>query len=163
MKKLRLSVFNTQPPTYLGGVERRILEIAIRLQSKVATAVYSGTKGGLNKPTMVNGVPVIPCFSTDTAFPLDNWTFNQTIARNASVFQADVYEAHTASGYALIGALRKRNIKVPFVQMVHGVLADEYAQALLYGGLSLRSRVANFFMWQLAQEEAKEQSKPIWW
>jgi glycosyltransferase involved in cell wall biosynthesis len=155
MKKLRLSVFNTQPPTYLGGVERRILEIAIRLQSKVATAVYSGTKGGLNKPTMVNGVPVIPCFSTDTAFPLDNWTFNQTIARNASVFQADVYEAHTASGYALIGALRKRNIKVPFVQMVHGVLADEYAQALLYGGLSLRSRVANFFMWQLAQEEAK--------
>ncbi|MCW4010219.1 MAG: glycosyltransferase family 4 protein [Candidatus Bathyarchaeota archaeon] len=153
MKKLRLAVFNTQPPTYLGGVERRILETAKRLQDKTETTVYSGSKGGLHEPKSVNGVKVIPCFSTDTAFPLDNWTFNQTLARNAAAFHADVYEAHTASGYGLLAAFRKRGVKVPFVQTVHGVLADEYAQARLRGGLSLRSRVANFFMWQLAQKE----------
>src|SRR3972149_10952049 len=103
MKKLRLAVFNTQPPLYLGGVERRILETAKRLQGEVATTVYSGAKAGLRKTTTLNGVTLVPCFSTDSLFPVDNWTFTQTLARNADAFKADVYEAHTASGYGLLG------------------------------------------------------------
>lgn len=155
MKKLRLAVFNTQPPLYLGGVERRILETAKRLQDEVDTTVYSGTKAGLRKTTALNGVTLVPCFSTDAIFPVDNWTFNQTLARNADVIKADVYESHTASGYGLLKAFRKRGVNVPFVQTVHGVLADEYAQAVLRGGTSLRSRLANMFMWQLAKHEAE--------
>ena len=153
MKKLRLAVFNTQPPLYLGGVERRILETAKRLQDEVDTTVYSGTKAGLRKTTALNGVTLVPCFSTDAIFPVDNWTFNQTLARNADAIKADVYESHTASGYGLLKAFRKRGVNVPFVQTVHGVLADEYAQAVLRGGTSLRSRLANMFMWQLAKHE----------
>jgi glycosyltransferase involved in cell wall biosynthesis len=153
MKKLQLAVFNTQPPLYLGGVERRIIEMSKRLQSQVHTTVYSGTKAGLRKPTTLNGLDVVPCFSTDAAFPLDNWTFNQTLTRNASEFKADVYEAHTASGYGLVGAFRKRGLKTAFVQTIHGVLADEYAQAYLRGGLSVRAKIANLFMWQLAKKE----------
>jgi glycosyltransferase involved in cell wall biosynthesis len=153
MKKLCLAVFNTQPPLYLGGVERRILETAKKLQGKVGTTVYSGTKVGLRKPTMLNGIALVPCFSTDAVFPLDNWTFNQTLSRNAGAIKADVYEAHTASGYGLLSAFKKRGLKVPFVQTIHGVLADEYAQAYLHGGLSFRSKLANFFMWQLAKNE----------
>ena len=153
MKKLRLAVFNTQPPLYLGGVERRILETAKKLQGKVDTTVYSGTKVGLRKTTALNGVTLVPCFSTDVVFPLDNWTFNQTLARNADAIKADVYEAHTASGYGLLSAFKKRGVNVPFVQTIHGVLADEYAQAYLHGGLSFRSKLANLFMWQLAKNE----------
>lgn len=153
MKKLRLAVFNTQPPLYLGGVERRILETAKKLQEKVDTTVYSGTKVGLRKPIMLNGIALVPCFSTDAVFPLDNWTFNQTLSRNADAIKADVYEAHTASGYGLLSGFKKRGLKVPFVQTIHGVLADEYAQAYLHGGLSFRSKLANFFMWQLAKNE----------
>ncbi len=124
-----------------------------RLQSGVSTTVYSGTKAGLHKPTIIDGLTVVPCFSTDAVFPLDNWTFNQTLARNANAFQADIYEAHTASGYGLIGAFMKRGLKVPFVQTIHGVLADEYAQAYLRGGLSFQSKLANLLMWQLARKE----------
>ena len=153
MKKLRLAVFNTQPPLYLGGVERRILETAKKLQGKVDTTVYSGTKVGLRKPIMLNGIALVPCFSTDAVFPLDNWTFNQTLSRNADAIKADVYEAHTASGYGLLSAFKKRGLKAPFVQTIHGVLADEYAQAYQRGGLSFRSKLANFFMWQLAKNE----------
>ncbi len=153
MKKLRLAVFNTQPPVFLGGVERRILETAKRLQREADIAVYSGTKAGLRRVTRLNGATIVPCFSTDVAFPLDNWTFNQTLARNARTIRADVYEVHTASGYGLLRALRKRGSHVPFVQVVHGVLADEYAQAVLRGGMSFRGRIANLFMWQLAMHE----------
>ena len=153
MRKLRLAVFNTQPPLYLGGVERRILETAKRLQTQIDITVYSGTKAGLRKPTTIDGLKVVPCFSTDTVFPLDNWTFNQTLARNASEIRADVYEAHTASGYGLINAFKKRDLNVPFVQTIHGVLADEYAQAVLNAKLSCRQKLANLFMWQLAKKE----------
>lgn len=155
MKKLRLAVFNTQPPLFLGGVERRILETAKRLQSEVDIAVYSGTKAGLHKVTRLNGLTVVPCWSTDRAFPLDNWAFNQTLARNADAIKADVYEAHTASGYGILRAFKKRGLNVPFVQTVHGVLADEYEQAVLRGGMSLRGRLANLLMWQLAKHEAE--------
>ncbi len=158
MKKLQLAVINTQPPLYLGGVERRILETAKRLQTQIDITVYSGTKAGLRKPVTLNGLKVVPCFSTDTVFPLDNWTFNQTLARNAATIKANVYEAHTASGYGLINAIEKRGLKVPFLQTVHGVLADEYSQAVLRGQLSLRQKIANFFMWELAKKE-KESAK----
>ena len=159
MTKLQLAVFNTQPPLYLGGVERRILEISKRQQSQVYTTVYSGTKAGLHKPTNLGGLWVVPCFSTNAAFPLDNWTFNQTLARNADSFKADVYEAHTASAYGLVGSYRKRGVKAAFVQTIHGVLADEYAQAYLRGGLSLRGKLANLFMWQLAKKEEESAKK----
>jgi glycosyltransferase involved in cell wall biosynthesis len=155
MPKLRLAVFNTQPPTYLGGVERRILETAKRTQMQVDTTVYSGTKGGLRQSTSVEGVSVVPMRSTDMVFPLDNWTFNRTLAKNWARIKANVYEAHTASGYGLEAAFKKRGFRVPFVQTVHGVLADEYEQAKLRGGLSLRGRLANMFMGQLAEKETE--------
>jgi glycogen(starch) synthase len=152
MTKLRLAVFNTQPPLYLGGVERRILEVAKRLQDTVDTAVYSGTKGGLTSPTQVEGALLVPLKSSDRVFPLDNWTFNRTLARKAAALKADVYEAHTASGYGLMRAFKKAGLEVAFVQTVHGVLGDEYQQGLLHEG-TLRSRVANRFMKQLASYE----------
>jgi len=159
MKKLRLAVFNTQPPLFLGGVERRILETSKRLQSEVDITVYSGTKAGLRRTTVLDGLKVVPCYSTDSIFPLDNWTFNQTLARNANIIKADVYEAHTASGYGLLRALRKRCLNVPFVQTVHGVLADEYVQATSQVGMSFRSRLANILMWELAKREGEAAKK----
>ena len=92
--KLRLAVFNTQPPLFLGGVERRILETARYLKNDVATTVYSGTKAGLHSVKYLDHVTVVPCFSTDKIFPLDNWTFNQTLSRNVDVIKADVYRTH---------------------------------------------------------------------
>ena len=122
VKKLRLAVFNTQPPhLYFGGVERRIMETAKRLHSDVATTVFSGTKKGFRKPAVVDGVGLVPCFSTDKAFPLDNWSFNRTLANAADEIEADVYEAHTVSGYRFQKALRKRGNGKPFIQTVHGV------------------------------------------
>jgi glycosyltransferase involved in cell wall biosynthesis len=159
MIKLRLAVVNTQSPLYLGGVERRILEVAKRLQSKVETTVYSGSKGALKTQTSVEGVNLVPFWSTDSIFPLDNWTFNQTLARNASKIEADVYETHTASGYGLLNSLRKKDIDLPFIETVHGVLADEYAQAQLSSSLTLRGRVANYFMGQLAAHEKEAAEK----
>ncbi|MCX8151170.1 MAG: glycosyltransferase family 4 protein [Candidatus Bathyarchaeota archaeon] len=153
MKKLRLAVFNTQPPLFLGGVERRILETSKRLKNEVTTTIYSGTKAGLKKITKLNDVTLIPLFSTDKLFPLDNWTFNQTLKQKVNSIKADVYEVHTASGYGLIGAFKKNHIKAATVQTIHGVLADEYVQANLRGDLSLRFKLANLFMRQLAKKE----------
>ena len=155
MTKLRLAVFNTQPPLFLGGVERRILETAKRLQTDAEITIYSGTKAGLHKPTAVEGATIVPCTSTDRIFPLDNWTFNQTLSKMTQKIKADVYESHTVSGYGFQNALKKKNINVPFITTVHGVLADEYAQAKLRGGLYARAKVANFFMGRLAKIEEK--------
>ena len=157
--KIQLAVFNTQPPLFLGGVERRILETANHLKNDVTTTVYSGTKAGLHKVTKLKNVTVVPCFSTDKIFPIDNWTFNQTLYRNAVSFKADVYETHTASGYGLMNAMQKAGTKAPFVQTVHGVLADEYAQAELRGGLNLKQKLANLFMWKLAKYEEEAAKK----
>ena len=156
VKKLSLAVFNTQPPhLYFGGVERRILETARRLGNEVDTTVYSGTKGGFRKPVSINGTAIVPCFSTDAVFPLDNWFFNKTLSNAADAIGAEVYEAHTVSGYGFLKALRKRHVKAPFIQTVHGVLADEYMQAIKSGKLSLRAKLANLFMWQLSRLEAE--------
>ena len=156
MNKLRLAVFNTQPPhLYFGGVERRIIETAKRMGSEIEATVYSGTKAGFTRPTKMNGATLVPCFSTDSLFPVDNWFFNHTISRAFSSIEADVFEAHAVSGYGIQRALRKRNSKKPFVQTVHGVLADEYFQALQAGFLSLRGKLANLMMWRLSKLEGE--------
>ncbi|MEM3379109.1 MAG: glycosyltransferase family 4 protein [Candidatus Bathyarchaeia archaeon] len=154
MKKLRLAVFNTQPPhLYFGGVERRIMETAKLLRNEVDMTVYCGTKAGFKMPTRLEGAAIIPCFSTDIAYPVDNWFFNRTLSAAADALKADVYEAHAVSGYGFLQALKKRKIRKPFIQTVHGVLADEYVKALQGGALTLRARLANHFMGQLARLE----------
>lgn len=154
MKKLRLAVFNTQPPhLYFGGVERRIMETAKLLHNSVAMTVYCGTKAGFKKPVRVNGAAFVPCFSTDAIYPVDNWFFNRTIAGAADAIKADVYEAHTVSGYGFLKALRKRGVKKSFIQTIHGVLADEYVQALHGGASTFRAKLANRVMWHLAKLE----------
>lgn len=154
MKKLSLAVFNTQPPhLYFGGVERRIMEMAKSLRSEVATTVYSGTKAGFKKPATINGTHINPCYSTDAAFPLDNWFFNHTLANATNTIKADVYEAHAVSGYGFLKALKKRGIKKPFIQTIHGVLADEYTQALHMGTLTIRAKLANLIMQKQAKQE----------
>jgi glycosyltransferase involved in cell wall biosynthesis len=156
MEKLRVVVFNTQPPhLYFGGVERRIMEIGKRLSDEVNFTVYSGTKAGFYTPATVEGVKIVPCSSTDRLFPIDNWTFNRTLKKMAPRFQADVYESHNVSGYGLQKTLQTRNAKMPFITTVHGVLADEYTQAQRRGGASARVRLANFFMKQLAKIEGE--------
>ena len=154
MKKLSLAVFNTQPPhLYFGGVERRIVETAKSLRNNVDTTVYSGTKAGFRKPALVNGLRVVPCFSTDALFPVDNWFFNRTLAGAADAIKADVYEAHAVSGYGFLKALRNRSIKKPFIQTVHGVLADEYMQSVQRGAPTLWAKLANLIMWRLSKFE----------
>jgi glycosyltransferase involved in cell wall biosynthesis len=154
MKKLNLAVFNTQPPhLYFGGVERRIVEMAKCLRSQVDTTVYSGTKAGFRKPASINGLRLVPCFSTDALFPMDNWFFNKTISKAVDAIKADVYEAHAVSGYGFLRALREKDIRKPFIQTVHGVLADEYVQAIQRGSLAFRAKLANRIMWQLSKLE----------
>ena len=156
MDKFRLAIFNTQPPhLYFGGVERRIIESTKRLSSQVDITVYSGTKAGFKLPTNLNGVNLVPLHSTDRLFPLDNWSFNRTISKKAAEINADLYEAHAVSGYALQKALNRRGNKKPFIHTVHGVLADEYAQTKQSGYSSVRGRVANYFMHRLANLEAE--------
>jgi glycosyltransferase involved in cell wall biosynthesis len=153
-KKLSLAVFNTQPPhLYFGGVERRIVETTKRLRNEVDTTVYSGTKTGFRKPVSFDGMTVVPCFSTDALFPVDNWFFNRTLANAADAIRADVYEAHTVSGYGFLKALKKRGIKKPFIQTIHGVLADEYVQSFQGGSPTFRAKLANLIMWRLSRTE----------
>ena len=156
MKKFRLTVFNTQPPhLYYGGVERRIVETAKRLKAQVDITVYSGTKSGFHDPTYIEGARVVPCFSTDFAFPFDNWVFNHSLTRTAKRIDSDVFESHAVSGYAFLKQLRKRKSKTHFIQTVHGVLADEYLQTTQSSPLSLRENLANYFMWQLSRLEGE--------
>jgi glycosyltransferase involved in cell wall biosynthesis len=153
-RKLKVAVFNTQPPhLYFGGVERRIVETAKRLADKVETTVYSGTKKGFNKTTVFEGVTYVPCFSTDVLYPLDNWVFNQSLSRKVDSIKADVYEAHTVSGYKFLKAMKKRRTGKPFIQTVHGVLADEYIKSQQTVSPSLRMKLSNVFMRQLAKIE----------
>ena len=153
-KKLSVAIFNTQPPhLYFGGVERRIVETAKRLRNEVDTTVYSGTKAGFRKPVSFDGMTVVPCFSTDALFPVDNWFFNRTLANAADAIRADVYEAHTVSGYGFLKALKKRRIRKPFIQTIHGVLADEYVQSFQGGSPTFRAKLANLIMWRLSRME----------
>jgi glycogen synthase len=154
MNKFRLAVFNTQPPhLYFGGVERRIIELTKRLQNQADIVVYSGSKAGFKKSVTINGVSFVPCYSTDTLFPLDNWFFNRSLSKKVSAINADVYEAHAVSGYGFPKALEKQGIKKPFIHTIHGVLADEYEQAKKNGISSFRGKIANYYMKRLAKLE----------
>jgi len=153
-RKLKVAVFNTQPPhLYFGGVERRIVETAKILVNEVDTKVYSGTKKGFNKTTVIDGTTFIPCFSTDTLYPLDNWVFNRSLSRMVDSIKADVYEAHTVSGYKFLKVLKKRKISKPFIHSIHGVLADEYIQSSKSVSPSLKMKLSNVFMWHLGRIE----------
>jgi glycosyltransferase involved in cell wall biosynthesis len=154
MKKLSLSVFNTQPPhLYFGGVERRIVETAKRLHNEINTIVYSGTKAGFKKAVSIEGVKFVPGFSTDALYPVDNWFFNRTLKGAVEAIKADVYEAHNVSGYGFLKGLRNRGINKPFIQTVHGVLADEYVQSVKGISKSFREKLANLIMWRLSKIE----------
>jgi glycosyltransferase involved in cell wall biosynthesis len=159
MKRLSVAVFNTQPPhLFFGGVERRIIEVAKRLSNKVGTHVYCGMKKGFNESSRIDGTILIPCFSTDMFFPLDNWFFNKTISRMTDSIEADVYEAHTVSGYGFLKAIKKRKKIRPFIQTIHGVLADEYMQSSKRDFPTLRTKLSNSIMWRLSMIE-KELAK----
>ncbi len=154
MGKFRLAVFNTQPPhLYFGGVEKRIIETAKRLQNQADITIYSGTKAGFKESTIIDGVSFVPYYSTDRIFPLDNWFFNRSISKKAGAIYADVYEANAVSGYGLLKALNNQGIKKPFVHTIHGVLADEYEQARENSYQTFRDRIANYFMHRLAKLE----------
>ena len=154
MDKFRLAIFNTQPPHfYFGGVERRIIETTKRLQNQTDITLYCGTKGGFKEPITINGVRFVPCYSTDKLFPLDNWFFNRSLNKKASIIDADVYESHAVSGYGFPKRLKKLCINKPFIQTIHGVLADEFEQLKKTGYQSIRDRIANHFMNKLAKLE----------
>ncbi|MEM2911424.1 MAG: glycosyltransferase family 4 protein [Candidatus Bathyarchaeia archaeon] len=154
MSKLTVAVFNTQPPhLYRGGVERRIMELSKRLRGKINTEVYSGTKARFNKVTIVDGAVLVPCFSTDKFFPLDNWFFNRTLSRMYDAIKADVYEAHTVSGYGFLKTLKKRKAAKPFIQTIHGVLADEYIQSFKISFQTPRTRLSRLLMRHLSKIE----------
>ncbi len=156
MDKLQVAVFSTQPPhLYFGGVERRIMETGKRLSNEVNFTVYSGTKAGFREPVTIDGISIVPCSSSDRIFPLDNWTFNRTLSKMTTSIKADIYEAHHASGYGFQKALSRQGTKTPFIETIHGVLADEYARAQQHGGMSTRGRLANFFMNRLANLEGE--------
>lgn len=152
--KLKVAIFNTQPPhLYFGGVERRIVEVAKRLVNDFETTVYSGTKKGFKETTMIDGITFVPCFSTDRIYPLDNWVFNRSVSRMVDTIRADIYEAHTVSGYKFLKRLRKLNSSKPFIQTVHGVLADEQIQSTKSVSPSIRMKLSTFFMGRLAKIE----------
>ena len=160
MEKFRLAVVNTQPPhLYEGGVERRIMEMTRRLQSQAEISVYSGTKSGFKQPVVIKGVNFIPINSTDIMFPLDNWSFNRNLTKRVENIEADVFEGHAVSGYGIPKTLNKHNNKKPFIHTIHGVLADEYEQAKRNGYQTLRGRIANLFMNQLAKLEGETAKK----
>ena len=153
-RKLNVAVFNTQPPhLYFGGVERRIVETAKLLANEFDMTVYSGTKKGFNKTTTIDGATIVPCSSTDRIYPLDNWVFNRSISRMVNTIEADVYEAHAVSGYGFLNVLKKRKINKPFIQTVHGVLADEYIQSSKSVSPSPKLKLSNFFMRHLGRIE----------
>jgi len=129
------------------------METAHMLQDNVATTVYAGTKAGFKKPISMEGTTIIPCFSTDTLFPVDNWFFNRTLSDSAEAINAEVYEIHTVSGFGFMKTVRRRHLKKTIIHTIHGVLADEYAQSFQSGSMTLRARIANRMMEQLAKLE----------
>lgn len=160
MQKLHLAVFNTQPPhLYYGGVERRIIETTKILQKQVDITIYSGTKGGLKKPTNFNNIKIVPCKSTDRFFPMDNWFYNRSLTRTNEVYIADVFEAHNVSGYKIPDALTKRASKKPFIHVIHGTLADEYQKSLKDKPQSARNKIANLLMKYQAKIEEETAKK----
>ena len=153
--KLKVAVFNTQPPhLYYGGVERRIVETSkVLSNNEVDVTVYSGTKKGFSETKDLNGIRIVPCYSTDILYPLDNWVFNRSIAKMVNKIDADVYEAHAVSGYKFLKKLKKQKTEKPFIQTVHGVLADEYIQSSKSVSPSFRLKLSNVLMRHLGNIE----------
>ena len=158
--KFRLAVFNTQPPhLYFGGVERRIIETTRRLANEADITVYSGTKAGFKEPIAINNVNFVPCRSTDSSYPLDNWFFNKSIAKKAASIEADIYEAHNVSGYGFPNACEAAHQQAVYPCRARTALADEYRQGIA-GTPSPRGRLANFFMRYQARLERQTARKP---
>ena len=87
MGKPRLAIFNTQPPhLYHGGVERRIIEVTKRLQDEMEVTIFCGTKAGFKAPSNIGNVKIVPCYSTDKIYPLDNWFFNRSLSRTEEAY-----------------------------------------------------------------------------
>ncbi|MGB9694066.1 MAG: glycosyltransferase family 4 protein [Fervidobacterium sp.] len=150
----KLAIFNTQPPhIYFGGVERRIIEFSRRLSGKMDITVYCGTKAGFRKACHFYGVKMVPYFSTDLFFPVDNWFFNMTLRRTFDKIKADIYESHTVSGYGLLKALEKRMVKKPLIEVVHGVLADEYFHSYQRAYPTVRTKFSRIFMRYISKLE----------
>lgn len=159
-KRLSVAVFNTQPPhLYFGGVERRIVETAKSLGDNVDTRVYSGSKKSFTEAVIIDGTTFIPCFSTDVAFPVDNWVFNRSLSRLTGYIKADVYEAHTVSGYGFFEAASKQEPKKPLIQTIHGVLMDEFIKSSISMFPTLRSKLSRYIMWYLSQVEKRSAEK----
>jgi teichuronic acid biosynthesis glycosyltransferase TuaC len=68
---------------------------------------------------------------------------------------ADVYEAHAVSGYAFLRKWKAEGIRKPFVQTIHGVLADEYLQSSKGEVPTFRTKLSNLLMWQLSKLESE--------
>jgi glycosyltransferase involved in cell wall biosynthesis len=150
----KLAIFNTQPPhLYFGGVEKRIMELSKRLSERVDVTVYCGTKAGFSRACYLQKVKIVPCFSTDLSFPLDNWLFNRTIYKAFDQIKADIYEVHTVSGYGLLKALVRHRAKKPLIEVVHGVLADEYIQTVKGAYPTLRTRISRVLMRYMSKLE----------
>jgi glycosyltransferase involved in cell wall biosynthesis len=150
----KLAIFNTQPPhLYFGGVEKRIMELSKRLSERVDVTVYCGTKAGFSRACYLQKVKIVPCFSTDLSFPLDNWLFNRTIYKAFNQIKADIYEVHTVSGYGLLKALVRHGAKKPLIEVVHGVLADEYIQTVKGVYPTLRTRISRVLMRYMSKLE----------
>lgn len=151
MEKVRIGIFNIQPPhLYFGGVERRILELSRRLIGKADFTVYCGTKRGFRRSTLHGGVSLHPIFCTDIYFPLDSCFFNYSLAMRAKFIKCDVYESHTISGYGFLRSKRSG----PLIETIHGVLADEYVQTIAGGSFpTLRLKTSKLFMRRLADIE----------
>ncbi|MEM3642154.1 MAG: glycosyltransferase family 4 protein, partial [Candidatus Bathyarchaeia archaeon] len=156
----KLGIFNTQPPhLYFGGVERRIMEFSKRLSEKINVTVYCGTKAGFSKAFNFKKVKIVPCFSTDLFFPLDNWFFNRTICGAFDQIKADIFEVHTVSGYGLARALEKRRVRKPLIEVVHGVLADEYTRTIKGVHPTLRAKVSHALMRYVSKLEMETAQK----
>jgi glycosyltransferase involved in cell wall biosynthesis len=151
---IKVAVFNTNPPHLcFGGVERRIIEIAKNLQKEAFFNIYCSIKGGFKKPQIINGAKIIPCFSTNLFFPIDNCFFNRSIFKMSNVIKADIYEAHTVSGYGFLKALNRSKCKKPFIQTIHGVLLDEYIKSFKTSYPTPRTKLSRIFMYKLANIE----------
>ncbi|MEM2256256.1 MAG: glycosyltransferase family 4 protein [Candidatus Bathyarchaeia archaeon] len=162
MDKLKLAIFNTQPPHICcGGVERRIIELGKKLLNKnIDITVYSGTKSGFRNIAMVDGIKIVPCFSTDMFFPIDNWFFNKSVLWILRKNEADIYEAHTVSGYRVARFLHDREMRSkPFIQVIHGVLADEYLESFKEQPMTARTKLAKLFLPHLSKLEKESAEK----
>ncbi|MEM4473975.1 MAG: glycosyltransferase family 4 protein, partial [Candidatus Bathyarchaeia archaeon] len=140
---------------------RRIIELGKRLLNKnIDITVYSGTKSGFRNIAMVDGIKIVPCFSTDMFFPIDNWFFNKSVLRISRKNEADIYEAHTVSGYRVARFLHDREMRSkPFIQVIHGVLADEYLESFKEQPMTARTKLAKLFLPHLSKLEKESAEK----